>query len=108
MDASQLFNVEMLSTMAGMVAFIMIFTQATKFFMPENLNSKIDSRFYNLFWSLVANLIVLFFVNKDYSVQSIVTALLNVILVAASASGIFDSVKAAKNSKLSSEGVNGE
>lgn len=109
MDLSQFFSVDILATMAGMVAFVMILTEITKHFVKGTAVEKFDTRWYGLFWSIVANVAALVFLTHDYSAQGIFTCFINILLVTVAASGTFDVGKTVKvNGEVKKEEGNGE
>lgn len=109
MDLTQAFTIEMLGTMAGMVTFVILMTQITKWFVRGTKVESFDTRWYSLVWALVANVAALVFTTQDYSPLGIFTCFINILLVTVAASGTFDvgkTVGEKANSKQ--EGVSGE
>lgn len=109
MDLSQLFTIDMLSTMAGMTAFVALMTQITKYFVKDTAIEKFDTKWYGLVWSVVANIAALIFLTQEYTASSIFTCIVNILLVAVAAFGTFDVIKTVDtNVKSKNEGVSGE
>lgn len=109
MDLTQLFTIDMLGTMAGMVAFVTLMTQITKYFVKDTAVEKFDTKWYGLVWSLVANVAALVFLTQDYTAQGIFTCFINVLMVTVAAFGAFDVIKTVDgNVKAKKEGASGE
>ena len=108
MDLNQFFTIDMIGTMAGMTAFVMLLTQITKWIVSGTVVEKLNTKWYALFWSLIGNGAILVF-SQDMNAQSIFSAIINVLLVAAAATGVFDGARTIKTTaQKKTEGESGE
>ncbi len=90
MNLAEMFTVNSLGTMAGMIAFTVTLTQITKFLTTEKVLNVVSSRLIALFWSAIANIFVLLMNGNSVSVEGIFVCIVNTLLVTAASFGTFD------------------